>query len=249
MSSFLPLLILFTNANPLIDTHQGQVLDINNQEFLVSGDELDEAFAVGRAAAGFPVTYIWDIRDLENPKVTGSYTSKVRGIDHNQYVVDGLVYQSNYGTGLRVLDISSIPDDPSGAGVCEAAFIDIHPEDDFKRGGGDVTFTGTWSSYAFFESGYVFVNTIERGAFVVKLTSKRCPPAPVCNADNCLRSFRASHIPGRLEASQEFCGPYLADKVTALSALPSYAISDCKGDAVARASSACACLPSATPAP
>lgn len=145
-----------------------------------------------------------------------------------------------------MLDASSIPRDPTGNGVCEAAFFDIYPEDDFQRGGGDLGFTGTWSSYAYFKSGFVFVNTIERGAFVVKLTSKKCPAAPVCNADNCLRSFRASHIPGRLAASQQFCEGYLADKVTALSALPSYAVQDCKGDAVALASSACACLPTAT---
>lgn len=32
------------------------------------------------------VTYIWDIRDLTAPKLTGLYRSSVYGIDHNQYV-------------------------------------------------------------------------------------------------------------------------------------------------------------------
>lgn len=154
-------------------THQGCVLDPENQEFLVLDDELDEGVA-GPAAAGFAVTYIWDIRSLESPKQTGIYTSSVRSIDHNQYVIDGLSYQSNYGAGLRVLDVSSIPSDPTGAGVCEAAFFDIYPEDDGKTGGGSVSFVGTWSSYAYFKSGYIFINTIERGAFVVKMTGKSC---------------------------------------------------------------------------
>lgn len=160
-----------------------------------------------------------------------------------------LIYQSNYGTGLRVLDASSIWRDPTGKGVCEAAFIDVYPEDDFFPGGGDLGYTGSWSSYVYFKSGFVFVNTIERGAFVVKLTSKKCPPTPVCSADNCLRSLRATSIPGRLEESQEFCSGFLNDKITALSALPSYALQDCAGDSVARASSACACLPARTATP
>lgn len=45
----------------------------------------------------------------------------MRSVDHNQYIKDGLVYQSNYQAGLRVYDISSIPTDPSGDGVCEVS--------------------------------------------------------------------------------------------------------------------------------
>jgi hypothetical protein len=228
-------------------THQGWVLDVNNQEYLVMDDELDESRGVGPAAAGYPVTYIWDIKDLSKPVQTGLFRSNTRAIDHNQYVIDGLVYQSNYGAGLRVYDISSIPKDPSGKSVCEVAWIDIHPEDDGLEGGGAVEFLGTWSSYAYFKSGYIFINSIERGAFTVKLTGKDCPKAPKCNADNCLRAFRASHINGRLEESQDFCAEYLNSPFHEKDILPDYAIKGCSGDAVARASSACACLPTAVP--
>lgn len=78
-------------------------------------------------------------------------------------------YQSNYGSGLAVLDISSIPSDPTGAGVEEVAWFDVYPEDDATPEGGVIDFVGSWSSYAGFSSGFVFVNTIERGGFVVKL--------------------------------------------------------------------------------
>ncbi|EEY17390.1 conserved hypothetical protein [Verticillium alfalfae VaMs.102] len=206
-------------------THQGWVLDPKNQEYLVMDDELDEVRARGPAADGFPVTYIWDIRDLEKPKQTGLYKSKTKAIDHNQYVIDGLNYQSNYGAGLRVFDDDDLP------------------------GGGDVEFLGTWSSYAYFKSGYVFINSIERGAWTVKLTGTDCPRAPVCNADNCLRSFRATSVPGRLAESREFCDDFLSRPVRDVAALPSHAVKNCAGDAIARASSACACLPTATPAP
>lgn len=131
-------------------------------------DELDEYNGVGLAADGRPVTFIWDISNLEDPKWTGYYKSKAHSIDHNQYIYDGLSYQSNYAAGLRVLDISSIPDDPTGGGIEEVAFFDIYPEDDHLPGG-LIIFVGTWSSYAGFPSGHILVNTIERGAWVLKM--------------------------------------------------------------------------------
>ena len=134
-------------------------------------DEYDEYDKVEPAADGYPVTYIWDIRSLEKPLQTGFYKSKAYSVDHNQYVINGFSYQSNYGAGLRVLDVSSIPADPTGKGVKEVAFFDAYPEDDAQPNGGVVDFVGSWSSYAYFKSGFIFINTIERGGFVVKRTA------------------------------------------------------------------------------
>ena len=135
-------------------------------------DEYDEFDMVEPAADGFPVTYIWDVRSLAAPKQTGYYKSKTHSVDHNQYVIDGYSFQSNYGAGFRVLDVSSIPDDPTGKGVKEVAFFDVYPEDDNAPLGGVVDFVGSWSSYAFFKSGWIFVNTIERGGFVVRMKDR-----------------------------------------------------------------------------
>lgn len=150
-------------------THQGWVLDKQNQTYLLLDDEYDEYDKVGPGASGNPITYIWDISSLEKPKQTGLYKSGARGVDHNQYVIGGLAFQSNYGSGLRVLDVSSIPSDPTGKGVKEVAFFDVYPDDDGVTGGGVIDFVGTWSSYAYFKSGFIFVNTIERGGYVVKV--------------------------------------------------------------------------------
>ena len=139
-------------------------------------DELDEANEVFPADDGFPgklcprssarasvdralVTYIWDIRDLEHPKQTGYYKSKQYSIDHNQYIKGGRSYQSNYGAGLRIIDISSIPQDPTGAGVKEVAFFDVYPEDDNEPNNGSIDFVGSWSSYASFKSGWIIINS------------------------------------------------------------------------------------------
>ena len=35
----------------------------------------------------------------------------------------------------------------------------------------------------------------------------------VCNADNCLQSFRAESVPGRLHESQEFCKSFLSGPI------------------------------------
>jgi hypothetical protein len=44
----------------------------------------------------------------------------------------------------------------------------MHPEDDDV--GGEATFTRSWSVCPYFASGYIVINSIERGLFVVKYT-------------------------------------------------------------------------------
>jgi choice-of-anchor B domain-containing protein len=164
-----PEILSITSYEGAAYTHQGAVLDPENQQYLLLDDEYDEYDRVGPGVPGNPITYIWDISDLKKPKQTGLYKSAAKGVDHNQYVANGFAYQSNYGTGFRVLDVRSIPEDPTGKGVKEIGFFDIYPEDDDLPGGGAVDFVGTWSSYALFKSGYILVNTMERGAFILKM--------------------------------------------------------------------------------
>lgn len=225
--------------------HQGVVNNETWQEYIFLDDEFDERDAkVGPMTQGLPTTHIFDIRDLENPFYSGNYEGPRRSIDHNQYVIDGYSYQSNYGVGLTVLDIRSITEDPSGGSICEAGFFDIHPEDDDLEGGGIVAFLGSWSSYANFKSGFIFVHTIERGSFVVKQTCKECPKPAVCQSDSCLTSLRTAKVEGRLEESQEFCGNFTVRQVDDERAIPDFARTGCAGeDVVARVSSACACVP------
>lgn len=128
-----PVILSNTSYEGAAYTHQGNVLDPMNQQFLLLDDEYDEYDKVGPAIPGHPITYIWDISSLRAPKQTGLYKSGAKGIDHNQYVANGFAYQSNYGTGFRVLDVRSIPDDPTGAGVKEVGFFGMqmynHPID------------------------------------------------------------------------------------------------------------------------
>ncbi|THC96682.1 hypothetical protein EYZ11_003837 [Aspergillus tanneri] len=148
-------------------THQGWIAT-EDMAYLLLDDELDEMDGTGEAANGHTTTYVFDVNDLSAPRHTGTYQSPVRSIDHNQYVLNGLTYQANYGSGLRIVDISSIPEDPSGKGLKQVGFFDCHPEDDEE--GGRVEFVGSWSVYPYFRSRYILLNSIERGVYSLKYT-------------------------------------------------------------------------------
>ena len=79
--------------------------------------------------------------------------------DHNLFIVESYMFQSNYSSGLRIFDISQI------ANPVEVAFFDTYPADDSSG------FThGAWGNYPFFESGTVIVSSIEEGLFILKPT-------------------------------------------------------------------------------
>ena len=137
-------------------------------KYLLLDDELDEQDKTGVAANGRTTTYIFDITSLASPVNTGYYQSPAKSIDHNQYVKDGLSYQSNYNSGLRIVDVSSVATDPTGKGFKQVGFFYVHPEDDSV--GGIVEFSGSWSVYPYFQSGYILLNSIERGVFALKYT-------------------------------------------------------------------------------
>ncbi|KAI9150029.1 hypothetical protein HJFPF1_09781 [Paramyrothecium foliicola] len=239
-------IISITSYEGATYTHQGWVLDTEWQEYLFMNDEIDEIEGNGLAVDGYPVTYIWDIRDLENPKQTGFIKGTERSVDHNLYVTkDKLIWQSDYTAGVRIYDASSIPEDPTGDSVCEIAYFDIYPEDDSSP---VPLMSGSWSSFLF-PSGFVFINTIERGGYLVKLTRREsCPKKHVCNADNCLRALRSTSVQGRLEESQEFCAGFTDGWTADVGAVPTYAAKACGENVISRVSSACSCLPTPTAA-
>ncbi|PKX93417.1 uncharacterized protein P174DRAFT_409642 [Aspergillus novofumigatus IBT 16806] len=152
-------------------THQGWLTDMENMSYLLLDDELDEQDGTGAAANGHTTTYIFDIRNLAKPKHTGIYQSPVKSIDHNQYVLNGLSYMSNYGSGLRIVDVKSVAQDPTGSKFKQVGFFDCHPADDAE--GGKVEFVGSWSVYPYFKSGNILLNSIERGVFSLKYTGPK----------------------------------------------------------------------------
>ena len=137
-----------------------QVWVSEDQKLLYLNDELDEGSTVS-----VTTTRVINIEDPQNPVFVGTYTTGLPAIDHNLYINDGLVYQSNYRSGLRVFDALD-PTSPT-----EIAFFDTHPESD------SASFNGAWSSYPFFPSGTVIISDIERGLFVVRVDAQPRPMA------------------------------------------------------------------------
>ena len=148
-------------------THQGWIADAG-MNYLLLDDELDEQYRAGPASDQRTTTYIVDIRSLTAPVFTGTYKSPAKAIDHNQYIINGKSYMANYGSGLRIVDVSSVTRTPNGSAFKEVGYFDCHPADD--SAGGQATFYGAWSVYPYFKSGYILLNSIERGVFSLKYT-------------------------------------------------------------------------------
>ncbi len=130
--------------------HQGWFTE--NQRYFYQNDELDEL----QGKADQTRTLVWDMKDLDNPKLVTEKMLPEKSTDHNLYVKGDRMYQSNYKSGLRIFDISN-PTQPE-----EVAHFDTQPYGDNSPG-----FQGSWSNYPYFESGIIVVSSIGEGMFVL----------------------------------------------------------------------------------
>ena len=159
--------------------HQGWLS--KDQKYFFVVDELNEVNGLDDTQN----TLIFDVSDLDNPKLVSMYISSLTTIDHNNYVVDSLLYQSNYSAGLRILNIR----DPLHPG--EVAFFDTYPAGDI------IDFVGSWSNYPFFSSGTIVVSSIEGGLFVLKI-----------NDDVNLATEEDLPLPDQFDLRQNYPNPF-----------------------------------------
>ena len=129
--------------------HQGWLTE--DHRFFYMNDEGDE----GSGEVEGTRTLIWDVADLDDPILAAEYIAETKDTDHNLYIRGNLMYQSNYGAGLRILDITNRTD------PVEIASFSISP-------------TGSsWSNYPYFESGVVVVTSMSDGLFIVRNKGRR----------------------------------------------------------------------------
>jgi choice-of-anchor B domain-containing protein len=145
-----PQTIGFSGQSRMQYSHQGWLTE--DHRYFLMNDELDET-RIGRNTK----TYIWDVRDLDNPVFIDHYSHDTPNIDHNLYVLNNKVYQTNYTAGLRIFELGDL----ENAELIPAGFFDTTP------GNNAIDYEGTWSNYPYFESGVVIVSDINNGLFIL----------------------------------------------------------------------------------
>lgn len=130
-------------------THQGWLSEDHRYFYL--GDETDE-IDFGYSTRSL----VFDFANLDNPSFLTTFSGNSNAIDHNLYTKGNRLYQANYTSGVRVLDISN----PSN--VTEIGFFDTHPESN------NTTFFGAWTAYPYFASGNIIVSDTDRGLFIIR---------------------------------------------------------------------------------
>ena len=154
--------------------HQGWIT--KNKKFFLMNDELDE-MALGNNQEPYGTrTHIFNITDLDNVTYQGFYEAESPAIDHNLYTLDQFVYESNYRSGVRVLDAIRV----GSSVLSEVAFFDLYPDND------NAQFSGTWSNYPYLPSGLVLATSMYDGFFIMKPTiiTTSQDSWEICNTDD-----------------------------------------------------------------
>jgi len=136
--------------------HQGWLTD--DQSYFYVNDELDEL----GGEVSKTRTLVWDVRDLDDPVLVKEHFGTTASSDHNLYVRGDFMYQANYTSGLRILDISN-PEAPEEVGYFDTV----------SQGEDGPGFAGAWSVYPYFESGILIVSSMKEGLFVLRKSPPR----------------------------------------------------------------------------
>ncbi len=139
-----------TGYNDVGYTHQCWLTA--DHRYLLANDELDEiVFEINTR------TIIFDVQDLENPVPIGYVDLGTTSIDHNLYTHEGLVYMSNYTSGLRILSLKDV----AQGELIPVGHFDVYPN------GQPRIFHGSWSNYPYFDSGTVVATSIYHGLHIL----------------------------------------------------------------------------------
>ncbi len=114
-------------------------------------DELDELDFGGNTRLR-----IFDMSNLAQPVLAGTWTGTEAAIDHNGFVRGNRYYMANYTRGLTILDISN-PVQP-----VESGFLDTFAANN------SANFAGAWGVYPYLPSGNLLLSDVDGGLFVLQ---------------------------------------------------------------------------------
>ena len=147
-----PVTISTTTYPQLGYVHQGWLTE--DHRYFLLNDELDESsFRVPTR------THVFDVSDLDAPVRVFVYEAATGSTDHNLYITGDRVFEANYTSGLRVLQIGDL----ANSELTEIAFFDTFP-----FSGAD-EFSGAWSVYPYFPSGTIIVSDRTYGLFILSI--------------------------------------------------------------------------------
>ncbi len=105
-------------------------------------------------------TYVFDVSNLDAPQILAHFEHGTTARDHNVYIVDNIAYQTNWRAGLRVLNITNLPQ----TNFLEIGYFDIVPASD------SIDPSGAWSNYPWWHDGAVTVSGTDGGLFILRPT-------------------------------------------------------------------------------
>ncbi|KGL62537.1 choice-of-anchor B family protein [Polaribacter sp. Hel1_85] len=120
--------------------------------FLIGDEKDEEIFSLNTR------TIIFDFTDLDNPIHHFDYLGNTTAIDKNGYVKENIYYQTNFNSGVKMIDISNIENKT----FTEIGFFDTYPENN------NTETNGTWNVYPFLPSGNIIVSDFNRGLFIIR---------------------------------------------------------------------------------
>jgi choice-of-anchor B domain-containing protein len=129
-------------------SHQGWLSEDRSLYYL--GDELDENGSIQTT------THVFSVADPANASYVGAFTNGSVSIGHNMFTTNGLLFQANYTSGLRIFDATTNPTSPT-----EIAYFDSAPNSTAA------TFNGMWGCYPYLPSGTILCSDLESGLFVL----------------------------------------------------------------------------------
>ena len=129
--------------------HQGWLTE--DHRYFFQNDELDELTGLVDQTR----TILWDVSDLDDPQFVREFYVENPASDHNLYILGNTMYQSNYVSGLQVIDITN-PEEPQRVG-----YFDTNPFVEDAAG-----FSGTWSNFPYFDD-IVLMTSSNEGLFIL----------------------------------------------------------------------------------
>lgn len=164
-----------------------------DRKYVYLNDELDENGA-------FPSTeHIIDVSDIENPVYMTSFTNGNSAVTHNLYMLNNLMFASNYRSGLRVHNCSD-PLQPK-----EIAYFDTFPSNDGAE------FNGNWGNFPYFPSGTIVASDLERGLFVLTL---QAAPLGILLPNGAPTTLESSPTTVQVRVLEQFGGQLLGGSPT-----------------------------------